>query len=150
MAGAVEIKASYFPTNQDANVDISFDDVKMELVYDPLVVGLQTDASFASCLDVGDEVLVTSSYVGDDGWKAHRTFTVGANVDVEAGTFDIDGEPMFETFPSLNGPGEPLYAVEVARLSRRFVFEAQGDSSDLLHGGHFVVMHTPNVAQVRL
>ena len=91
VAGATKIQVTYFPTNQAANVDLSFDDVRMDLVYDPLVVGLETDAAFASCLDVGDKVAVTSSTMGDDAWESHQTFTVGS-VDATAGTFDFDGE----------------------------------------------------------
>lgn len=52
---------------------------------------------------------------------------------------------MYHTFPTLAGPGEPEYAVEVARLTRRFVFEAQDDHPDHLMGGHFIIMHTPGV-----
>jgi len=146
VAGAIKIQIQYFPTNQPANVDLSFDDIRMDLVYDPLVTGLKTDPTFASCVDVGDEVMVTSSYMGFDAWESHETFTV-ASVDPILGEFDFTEDPMYKTFPTLNGPGEPIYAVEVARMTRRFVFEAQYDSPDPLLGGHFIIMHTPSIVQ---
>jgi len=37
------------------------------------------------------------------------------------------------------------YAVEVALLSRNIVFE--GGSNNMQDGGHFIILHTPNVAQ---
>eukprot|EP00957_Ditylum_brightwellii_P029280 2213313-Ditylum_brightwellii.AAC.1 len=67
--------------------------------------------------------MVTSSYMGFDAWESHETFTV-ASVDPILGEFDFTEDPMYQTFPTLNGPGEPIYAVEVARMTRRFVFEA--------------------------
>lgn len=146
VAGAAKIRIQYFPTNQAANVDLSFDDVRMDLVYDPLVTGLKTGSDFASCLDVGDEVMVASTGMGMDAWKNHQIFTVGS-VDAAAGSFDFLGQQMYQTFPTLNGPGEPEYATEVARLTRRFVFEALDDGPDSLLGGHFIIMHTPSIAQ---
>lgn len=40
------------------------------------------------------------------------------------------------------------FAVEVASLSCKVKFTAQKDDADPLHGGHLIVMHTPNRSQL--
>jgi len=40
------------------------------------------------------------------------------------------------------------FAVEVASLSRNVKFTSEKDDPDPLVGGHLIVMHTPNVAQL--
>lgn len=146
VAGAMKIKVSYFPANQAQSVPISYDDISMDLVYDPLVTGFETSPDFASCLDVGDEVVVTSSGMGATAFADHQVFTVESK-DSNSFEFDFATQGMYKSFPTLAGPGEPIYAAEIARLTRRFVFEAQADNPDPLLGGHFIVMHTPNVVQ---
>ena len=39
------------------------------------------------------------------------------------------------------------FSVEVGSLSRKVKFTAEEDDVDPLHGGHLIILHTPNVAQ---
>ena len=86
----------------------------------------------ARCLRPGDKLLVTSDthLMGDAS-----TFTI-ASVDEVAGEVFLN-KLIPKVLPTLAGPYEPLFAVEVALLSRDVVFYAEPDPADY-HGNNFV------------
>lgn len=104
---------------------------------------LKIDTAFALCMKVGDEILVTSD---STNWQDDMKRTV-ASVDSATGEIGLDA-PITRALPALTGPGEPEYAVEVARLSRSVVFTAASDDPEGEHvGGHLMVFVTPDVVQ---
>ena len=50
--------------------------------------------------------------------------------------------------PPISRRDDDNFAVEVALLSRNILFEGARDEADSLLGGHLIVFHTPNVAQL--
>lgn len=102
----------------------------------------KTDLAFATCLRPGDDLLVTSDAFNT---AAHTTYTVDS-VDETTGEIFLQ-EVMPRLFPSLAGPGEPEFAVEVALLRRDVIFDAELDPLEDWIGGHSIVYHTPNVVQ---
>ena len=88
------------------------------------------------------EILVTNSEI-TSGWDQHFVRQVNA-VDVSTGTLflssPINSRPITTKI-------DHNYAAEVAWLSRSVVFESVSDGPDNLHGGHLMVLDTPNVAQ---
>lgn len=104
---------------------------------------LRLDSAFASCVNVGDSLAVTS----DETWWAKEMVRTITAVDESTGIVNIEPS-LTSALPGLNGPGEPEFAVEVASLSRSVVFEAQTDNPSGQIGGHLIVYHTPNVPQL--
>ena len=76
---------------------------------------------------------------------AHQTFTVDS-VDTTTGEI-LFQDTIPRIFPSLAGPGEPDFALEVALLRRDVIFEAEPDPEEDWIGGHSIIYHTPNVVQ---
>lgn len=100
------------------------------------------------CWGVGDEILITNSKGAIRGWMDQLVRTITA-VDKKSGILtvseDIHASPVTTEM-------NPDFASEVASLSRKIVFEAEGDGpSDAtysaLHGGHLMIFNTPDVAQ---
>ncbi|KAL7531274.1 hypothetical protein ACHAXR_003949, partial [Thalassiosira sp. AJA248-18] len=105
---------------------------------------LKIDPSFAACVKPGDDLLVTSD---NTNWQDEMKRQVTA-VNSTTGEITLDSA-ITRALPALTGPGEPEYAVEVARLSRSVVFTAVEDDPEGEHiGGHFMVFVTPDVVQV--
>lgn len=62
----------------------------------------------------------------------------------EVGVISFEGDAGFHsTYYDQN----PLTRAEVALLSRNVVVTATPDPSNELHGGHLIILHTPNVQQ---
>lgn len=104
---------------------------------------LEVDPAFASCVRVGDSILVTSS---EWKWDADNTPKVSA-VDSGTGVITLETE-ITRSLPGTDGPGEPEFAVEVASLSRDVLFTAQEDNPAEEIGGHLIVFHTMGVEQI--
>ena len=107
---------------------------------------LHVGSEAASCWDTWgtSEVLLTpsSSRGGPHGAK---TLTI-KSINALLGTITVA-----EIEANLNDPntwenGLPELAAEVASLNRPVKFDSVEDENDM-HGGHLIVMHTPNVAQ---
>lgn len=120
----------------DATSTIDWDDLSLQFVTGP-VKELLVDPTLHDCWDdltfEGAEILVTS-----------HTLDFTDNQVASASGMTADGK-IFLTSPITNptsGPDD--FTVEVALLSRRITVEASSDSSI---GGHFIVMHTPDVNQ---
>mmetsp|Transcript_28669 Transcript_28669/g.61505 ORF Transcript_28669/g.61505 Transcript_28669/m.61505 type:complete len:241 (+) Transcript_28669:954-1676(+) len=111
---------------------------------------IKVDAKFSNCLRQGDELLVTS-----DGrsYNSHSILHVDS-VDKETGDVVLE-QQMERVFPSEAGPGEAMFAVEIALLRRDVIFEAEVnpevdpgvDPNGHLIGGHSIIFHTPTVVQ---
>ena len=120
----------------DATSTIDWDDLSLQFVDGP-VEELLVDPSLYDCcadqISEGAEVLVTSHTLGFADSQL-----LSASAMTAEGRISLDS-PF--TNP-MSGPDD--FTVEVALLSRRIVLEASSDSSI---GGHFIVLHTPNVNQ---
>lgn len=92
---------------------------------------------------VGAQVLITShTFDGKD--VQIRTITQLYNV----GVTNYFGIRLNETIVRPTTILEsPDFAVEVALLSRNILFEGAKDDTNTIHGGHFIVFHTPQVVQ---
>uniref|UniRef100_A0A7S4MN85 EGF-like domain-containing protein n=1 Tax=Odontella aurita TaxID=265563 RepID=A0A7S4MN85_9STRA len=110
---------------------------------------------FASCLNPGDDVLVTSRGTGMDGWDAEIVAGAPLGADATTNGIVLEGNVVPDDLPSvisLSPAGEESFAVEVARLSRSVVFSAEREDVDLPegevgHGGHLLILDTPGVTQ---
>lgn len=94
------------------------------------------------CWGVGDEILITNTKGAVRGFNDQLVRTIAA-VDKNTGTLTFSeaiNPPLVTT------EMDPNTASEVASLSRKIVFEGEGDPS-ALHGGHLMIFHTPNVIQ---
>ena len=104
------------------------------------------------------EILITNSK-SSGGWQDQVVRTVQtAEPLVTIQSFDAATKLSFARTDSVlnpisqDGAEDPRMASDVAWLSRPIVFEAVGDGPsdgtyDALHGGHLIILHTPNVAQ---
>ena len=92
---------------------------------------------------VGAEVLITSHT------RHYQDQQVRTLVEVRNDT-DNPGYAILELDSAIHRPttvvDNPLYAVEVALLSKNIRFEGAKDGDDLI-GGHFWILHTPNIVQ---
>jgi len=93
----------------------------------------------ATCWGKGSDLLITSSTTNQN--DAHVLTVI--DTDPVAGTITVDREIPFTT----TRVQDERFPVEVASLSRNFIIEAESDPDDALHGGHFMVKHTPGVKQ---
>lgn len=141
-----------FRLGYDAGVDVDYDDLAFEPeAYDTGARTLRVDTAFASCVRPGEEILITSHDIG--GWDKQTVRTV-ESVDASSGTIVITETVVSDIPTEAVGGLEANFAVEVARLNRDIVLEAEQDIVDpavdleVKHGGHFMVLHTPGVSQV--
>ncbi len=111
------------------------------------------DPKAVECWSPNDELLITFT----KSWKSQivreikyaNTSTGKISFAPSDSLFAFGGFP--ESIENLSGPSQ-IMAAEVAWLSRTIIFDADGDGPsgnihDNLHGGHFMIFFTPNVAQ---
>jgi len=101
-------------------------------------VGIEPEAiaGVSDCWAPGAEVLVTS----------HTTQQSDAQIATVASVSEEDGILMLEkpVHDPISIADDPIAAVEIALLTRNVRFTAaDDDEADPLHGGHFIVLHTP-------
>lgn len=94
------------------------------------------------CWKVGDDIAITSP-----DWDQGNAFESSITA-IEDDRIILSGTPP-SYFGLVTEAVYPEFAVEVIRLSRNIVFSAEqdDDTQDGLHGGHFIVFHTPYVVQ---
>ena len=128
----VEEINSMFKTGYQLRVDKVSSDTEL---YD-----IKVSPEAASCWAAGTEVLLTSHT---------RNYNDQQVVTIES-TDPVNGMIRFTTpiATPLSKADHPDFAVEVASLNRRIVFEADDDANDSSIGGHFVVHHTPSVQHI--
>ena len=106
--------------------------------FDVVTKTIAVDSTFASCLEQGDEFVVAGDGMGNSGDVIYTVASVnGESVVVYE---DIQRDHATEA-----GPGEPMFATEVAKLTRRVVFEGIEDVDNI--GAHSIIFHTPDVVQ---
>jgi len=93
----------------------------------------------AECWTPGSEILITSS----DEYPTNYQVATIDTTDPAVGTLKLTS-PIN---PVSTMATKPKYAVEVALLNRRIVFEADDDTDDDLIGGHLIILLTPSVKQ---
>jgi len=97
------------------------------------------NSMFASCLAVGDELVVAADEFYDDRQYGRYTIASVSGEDV------VVVEDITKSFATLEGPGEPMFATEVTTLTRRVLFEGREDVANI--GAHTIIFHTPDVLQ---
>lgn len=119
---------------------IDYDDISFSR-YNPAteVHKISVSSEAATCWGSGSQILLTSSTY--DQGDAHELTVV--ETDPTAGTITVDRAIPFTTTER----DDPDFPVEVASLTRNFVIEGELDPADELHGGHFIIIHTPSVNQ---
>lgn len=119
---------------------IDYDDISFAR-YNPAteIHKISVSSAAATCWGAGSKVLITSSTYDQD--DAHELTVV--ETDPAAGLITVDSAIPFTTTEQ----DDPDFPVEVASLTRNFVIEGEMDPNDSLHGGHFIVLHTPDVQQ---
>ena len=130
---------------------------------DPSTQTFTVDAAYAACLRPGDEVVVGTSMLREDG---HELYTVASvdgeevRVDVvkiggltpldssDEDSFDSDDQYVFPAqHATLSGPGEPMFAMEIATLTRRMVFTGTEDENNTEM--HTMVWFTPRLQTIQ-
>ena len=124
-----------------SNVDFDVDNIELVIAGNPpnvLVVNKDVHQKWAS----GAEILVTSHTSDYGGHQVREIVEIQAHSDGQQAKIILDS-PII---PPTTRRDSVDFAVEVALLSRNIVFEGDSDPNPL-HGGHFIVMHTPLVEQ---
>lgn len=99
----------------------------------------------SGCWGRGAEILLTSHTTDFESAQPFRLLADPAPYAEGLVRLALDG---FVVPPVTEHDGDGLFAVEVALLSRNFVFEGARDPSDSLLGGHLIVLNTPAVPQL--
>lgn len=123
---------SKFPPG--TQVQVTYNDDVLE--YHKVVVS----QGAADCWSPGTEVLLTS-HTRSQNDRQIRTIVNSVSSSGEL-TFD---EPIVRP---LSLADHPDYAVEIASLNRRIVFDAESDANDETIGGHFIVYHTSTAQHI--
>jgi hypothetical protein len=130
----------FWPTVNDTTVSsILTAGSTMQLHYaEPGYDTIQVSQDAASCWGPGTELVLSSSTRS----SADKQLAKVESVDVTTGTIKLD---TLITNP-ITVADHPDYAIEVASLNRRVVFEAESDVDDTAIGGHLIVHHTDTVS----
>lgn len=104
---------------------------------------VQVDADHVRNWAAGAEILFTSHTQAHDDQQVRKIFAISKSKS-NPNVADILVLPAIKR--PISARESPDFAVEVALLSRNIVFEGGHDSNEN-HGGHFWIMHTPEVAQ---
>jgi hypothetical protein len=123
------------------NLDI--DDWELVFLEGPKTAILVEEGGVAGCWDDGAEILITSHTLDFEAQQVRRI--VGTPTSVGDGLVRLDLNEF--VIPPVTRRESEDFAVEVALLSRNFVFEGATDESDSLLGGHLIILHTPHVMQ---
>jgi hypothetical protein len=103
--------------------------------------GILVDSTVKSRWAAGAEILITSH---TSRWQDQQVRTITSISD--SGTGKVLLQLNSAILPPTTTKQSPDYGVEVALLSRNFVFESGSDVNPL-HGGHFWVLQTPGGRQ---
>lgn len=146
MATAIDVKLiSMVGEGSPANI-VDYDDIKILFKQGVGQELLVDNPDVVQCWGDGAELLLTPST------NQYTDSTVVNIVDVssrlyqgkEVGVISFEGDAGFHpTYHDQN----PLTRSEVALLSRNVMVTATPDPSNELHGGHLIILHTPNVQQ---
>lgn len=127
----------FFPDETAAEINAKFGSgIQLQVEYtDTLNFNdVQVSPEAADCWKPGTEVLLTSH----TRYQADQQVRTIASTDPATGTMTFT-EPIEKPISLADHPD---FAVEIASLNRRIVFEADDDVDDEFIGGHLVVHHT--------
>jgi hypothetical protein len=111
-----------------------------KIIPDTETYEIQLSPAAAGCWKPGTEVLLTSHTRNQDDQQV----AVIESSDPQTGIIHLVG-PIERP---ISVADHPDFAVEVASLNRRIVFEADDDADDEFIGGHFVVHHTSSAQHI--
>jgi len=123
----------------NTNSDLDFDDLSIKPGgFDVLHV----DEAASSCWKPGDEILLTS-------WLKDANNRLTATIESTSDGILILNETLAITTLA-TAAADPRFAIEVARLTRKVIFEGELDdpTREFLLGGHFIVYQTPQQIQL--
>lgn len=125
----------------DQTSNLSFDNLSIKTEFSGFSV-LHIDEKAASCWKPGDEILITS-------WLKNADMRLTAKIKSTTLGAIILEENILITVQATEA-ADPDFAVEVARLSRQVIFEAEADdlTREYKLGGHFIVYYTPELNQM--
>lgn len=106
--------------------------------FDETTKTIAVDSTFASCLEQGDELVVAGDERGNYGDVIYTVASV-------TGESVVVNEDILRNHATEAGPGEAMFAAEVAKLTRRVVFEGVEEEEKI--GAHSIIFHTPDVVQ---
>lgn len=106
--------------------------------FDAAAKTIAVDSAFASCLEQGDELVVAGDGMGNNGDVIYTVASVN-------GESVVVNEDILRDYATEAGPGEPMFATEVAKLTRSVVFEGVEEEDKI--GAHSIIFHTPDVVQ---
>lgn len=92
---------------------------------------------------IGAQVLVTSHTREWDEEQVRTITSINAHSEPGYVAVELDS-PIWRPTTFKDSPD---YATEVALLARNIVFEGDQDDTNLSHGGHLIILNTPNVVQ---
>lgn len=146
MATATDVKLITMVGEGSPANTVDYDDIKIVFKQGVGQELLVDNPDIASCWGQGAELFISPST------NQYTDSTVVNIVDVssrlyqgkEVGVISFEGDVGFHpTYYDQN----PLTRAEVALLSRNVMVTATPDPSNELHGGHLIILHTPNVQQ---
>jgi hypothetical protein len=131
----------YFDANPGVNYDI--DNISIESLGGP-TDSIIVEDSVKDKWAVGAEVLITSH---TNRWDDEQVRTITSIQDAEETGYVTLGLDSSIRNP-ITMKDSPIYAVEVAILSRNIRIQgANDDVNDPRHGGHLIIFHTPGGGQ---
>jgi hypothetical protein len=136
----------FFETVNAPTVGMLVDDWKLQVLSGPPLTLLVPAEGVSACWGEGSEILITSHTNRMEDAQVRRLVRSPYSMDGDNGLARLDLDDYI--VPSVTARQDDGFEVEVALLSRNIVLEGARDEADSLLGGHFVVMNTPNVAQV--
>lgn len=136
-------------SSRGSTYTFSFKDIRVENLED-LAAGvvapdtLEVGAEAADCWSVGDDILITPSTHNQNSHVLRTIASInGGEITLNESVDHVENSLLAQD----EGEDGPKFAVEVASLSRKVKFTAADDDTNSLHGGHLIVLHTPNVPQ---
>lgn len=127
----------FFPDESDTQINEKFPagyTLKVEYLDEMDVWDIEVSSEAAECWKPGSEILLTSHTRSQDDRQV-RTIV---SSDTETNLLRLSA-PINKPITVADSPD---FAIEVARLNRPIVLEADSDSSDDTVGGHLIIHHT--------
>ena len=123
--------------------DMDIDDIRLEALDGPVSSIVVPDSGVSKCWGKGAEIVITSHTLDYDDQQVRRLVSTPTPLGGGLVQLDLDSAIV----PPTTKRQSSDFAVEVALLSRNFVFEGEADVNNDLLGAHFIVLHTPHVRQ---
>jgi len=124
---------------------VDYDDISVGIKYTPVNEIIINNVDVDGCWAPGAEAIITSHTILPEDTRVITIDTIETNF--TAGTSKISFADPIPAHTTLKD--DPVYAVEVALLSRNILIKPQDDVEimNVRDGGHMMILHTPNLAQ---